>query len=132
MREDEYGAESLGKNTFVLKLQSVGIAAALGGLAGVIFSLQINYLSPSEFDGTITFYGYAAVILGGLGSYFGVLVGTVGIYVVLELATFIPFPLSITQVSAAQLVAVGVMLVAVCILRPRGLLGKKSAMVSHD
>jgi branched-chain amino acid transport system permease protein len=132
LREDEHAAESLGKNTFVLKLQSVGIAAACGSLSGAIFALQIKYLVPTEFDATITFLAYAALILGGLGSYTGVLVGTIIVYALLQLTTFLKVSLSVDQLASVRFIVVGVVLVALCLLRPQGLLGSRAEMLARD
>lgn len=132
LREDEHGAQSLGKNTFVLKLQSVGIAAGLGSIAGVVFALQIKYLVPTEFDATITFLAYAALILGGLGSYVGVFVGTVIVYTLLQLTTFLNVSLSVDQLASVRFICVGVALVALCIFRPQGLFGSRSEMLARE
>ncbi len=58
------------------KLQSLAISAALAAVAGFFLSLNVTYLYPSEFDPTVTFFGYAVLILGGFASYGGVVVGT--------------------------------------------------------
>ena len=76
IREDEDAARALGKNTFAYKLQSLSIAAALAAISGYMLAINISILSPANFDPVITAYGYVIVILGGLGSYLGVVVGS--------------------------------------------------------
>ena len=76
IREDEDAARALGKNTFAYKLQSLSIAAALAAIAGYMLAINISILSPQNFDPILTAYGYVIVILGGLGSYLGVVVGS--------------------------------------------------------
>ena len=48
------------------------IAAALAAIAGYMLAINISILSPANFDPVLTAYGYVIVILGGLGSYLGV------------------------------------------------------------
>ena len=76
IREDEDAARALGKNTFPYKLQSLSLAAALAAIAGYMLAINISILSPANFDPVLTAYGYVIVILGGLGSYLGVVVGS--------------------------------------------------------
>ena len=77
IREDEDAARALGKNTFAYKLQSLSLAAALAAIAGYMLAINISILSPANFDPVLTAYGYVIAILGGLGSYLGVVVGSV-------------------------------------------------------
>src|SRR5439155_25060869 len=76
VREDEDAARALGKNVFSYKLQSLAIAALLGSVAGYLLALDLAYLSPDQFDPSVTFTGYAVLILGGLASYVGIAAGT--------------------------------------------------------
>jgi branched-chain amino acid transport system permease protein len=61
-----------------------------------------------------------------------VLVGTVIVYVLLQLTTFLNVPLSVDQLASIRFIAVGVILVALCLLRPQGLFGKRSEMIARD
>ncbi|MGH3007472.1 MAG: branched-chain amino acid ABC transporter permease [Gaiellaceae bacterium] len=132
VREDEDAAQAIGKNVLAYKLQSLAIAASLGALAGFLFALQLRFLVPQSFDPTFTFLAYAAVILGGLGSYGGVVVGTVIVWVLLELTRFLELPISSDRIAAIRFVLVGLALILLSMARPQGLFGKREEMVLRD
>jgi branched-chain amino acid transport system permease protein len=92
------------------------LAAALTGLAGVLYGLQFQASWLTGFD--ILLLLFAAVTLGGLGTALGATVGALIIGMVVEVSTlFIPNELK----YAAALV----ILVIILIVRPQGVLGKK-------
>lgn len=133
VREDEDAASALGKNVLSYKLQSLAVAAALAAIAGVIFALDIRFLVPEEFEPNFTFLAYAAVILGGLGSYSGVFVGTITIWVLLELTRFLDLPISSDRIAAIRFIVIGLILILLSMRRPEGLLGRRREMVlRHD
>jgi branched-chain amino acid transport system permease protein len=129
VREDEDAARALGKNAFAYKLQSLSIAALLGSIAGYLLALDLGYLSPDQFDPSVTFLGYAVLLLGGLASYLGVAAGTVILWVLLEGTRFINLPLSAEQIAALRFVIVGLVLIGLVAFRPQGLFGKREEMV---
>ncbi|HEV2753598.1 MAG TPA: branched-chain amino acid ABC transporter permease, partial [Solirubrobacteraceae bacterium] len=79
-----------------------------------------------------TFIGYAILILGGLASFFGVIVGSVIVYTLLEATRFLELPFSASQVAALRLVVVGLVLIVLTAFRPQGLFGKRQEMVLGD
>ena len=93
IREDEDAARALGKNAFSYKLQSLAIAATLGAIAGFFLALNLSFVVPDEFQPIVTFIGYAVLILGGLANYWGVAVGAIILWTVLEGLRFIELPL---------------------------------------
>ncbi|HEY1316833.1 MAG TPA: branched-chain amino acid ABC transporter permease, partial [Gaiella sp.] len=129
IREDEDAAEALGKNTFAYKLQSLSIAAALAAIAGYMLAINISILSPTSFDPVITAYGYVIVILGGLGSYLGVVVGSFFLIFLLEATRYLELPLSDARVAALRFVIVGLVLMALVIFRPQGVFGKREELM---
>ena len=129
IREDEDAARALGKNVFVYKLQSLSIAAALGAIAGFFFALDVTFLYPSEFEPMLTFFGYAILVLGGFGSYWGVAFGAVLLWTLLEGTRLIDWPLTPEQIAALRFILVGLVLILITALRPQGLLGKRQEML---
>jgi len=129
VREDEDAARALGKNVFSYKLQSLAIAALLGSVAGYLLALDLAYISPDQFDPSVTFIGYAILILGGLASYAGIAAGTAIMWVLLEGTRFINLPLSAEQIAALRFVIVGVVLIGLMAFRPQGLFGRREEMV---
>ncbi|HSF01506.1 MAG TPA: branched-chain amino acid ABC transporter permease, partial [Solirubrobacterales bacterium] len=74
VREDEDAARALGKNAVAYKLQSLVISAAIAAIAGWILALNLATLHPIDFEPLVTFFAYGVLVLGGLASYWGVLV----------------------------------------------------------
>jgi branched-chain amino acid transport system permease protein len=129
IREDEDAARALGKRVFVYKLQSLSIAAILASIAGYLLALDLGYLSPAEFTPDNTFIAFTMLLVGGLGSFAGVVVGAVFIEMILETTrNVIDIPLSDTRLAALRFIVVGVVLVVVVMVRPQGLLGKRDEM----
>jgi branched-chain amino acid transport system permease protein len=132
IREDEDAVRALGKSTLGYKLQSLAIAAALGAVAGFFLALNLSFLNPQEFQPLFTFLGYAVLILGGLGSYWGIPVGAVVLWTILEGTRFIDLPISTEKEAALRFVIVGVILIGLMAFRPIGLFGKREEMVLGD
>ena len=136
IREDEDAAKALGKNTFVYKLQSLAIAAAIGAFAGFFLALDLATIHPLDYEPIVTFFAYGVLVLGGLASYWGVLAGSVIFWVVLEGSRFInltdPFtgkPMSEVQIASLRFFIVGLVLILLMVFRPQGLFGKREEMV---
>ena len=129
IREDEDAARALGKNTLSYKLQSLALAAALAAIAGFVLALNLTLLVPEEFDPVFTIFGFVIVILGGLGSYLGVVVGSVILMTLLEGTRYVELPLSADKVAAIRFIIVGLVLILLMAFRPQGILGKKQEML---
>jgi branched-chain amino acid transport system permease protein len=132
IREDEDAARALGKNPLAYKLQSLAIAAALASLAGFFLALDLAFLHPTEFDPVFTFIGFGVLVLGGLANYWGVAVGSIVMWAILEGSRFVELPLSAERIAAARFVFVGVVLILLMAFRPQGLFGKREEMVLGD
>jgi branched-chain amino acid transport system permease protein len=129
IREDEDAAEALGKNAYAYKVQSLALAAGIGAIAGYLLAINITLIYPGTYSPDFTFIGYAILVLGGLGSYSGVALGSVLLWILLEAARFIDLPLSADKVAALRLLIVGLVLVLIMVFRPQGILGKREEMV---
>lgn len=132
VREDEDAARALGKNVFSYKLQSLAISAGLGAIAGWFLVLNLQSVNQVAFEPIFTFFGYVILILGGLASFPGVLVGTILLWIPLEGLRFLDLPLDGGQVAALRFVLVGLILILLVAFRPQGALGKKEEMVLSD
>ena len=132
VREDEDAARALGKNVFSYKLQSLTIAAAIGAVAGWFLTLQLQSLTSVSFEPIFTFIGYVILILGGLASFAGVILGTILLWTLLEGLRFMDLPLDGGQIAALRFIIVGVVLILLVVFRPQGALGKKEEMVLSD
>jgi branched-chain amino acid transport system permease protein len=132
IREDEDAARALGKNTLAYKLQSLAIAALLGALAGFFLALDLAYVHPTEFIPQLTFIGYGVLVLGGLANYWGIAVGSIIMWTILEGSRFMKLPMSPEHVAAARFMFVGLVLILLMAFRPQGIFGKREEMVLGD
>jgi ABC-type branched-subunit amino acid transport system permease subunit len=85
LREDPLAAEAMGIPVNRQKLLAFSIGAGVAGLVGCIFAALLTAVSPGNFDVAVLITLYAIVILGGLGSITGVILGAIVINVSFEL-----------------------------------------------
>lgn len=130
IREDEDAVRALGKNPMTFKLQSLAVGSALGATSGLVLALHQAEISPPLFAASVTFLGYTMMMLGGLGSYAGVLIGAVLLEVFTEAMRSLP--VSDADAGALRFILVGLLLIAVVALRPQGILGNRREMVLGD
>jgi branched-chain amino acid transport system permease protein len=128
IRENEDAAEALGKNTFAYKLQALALAGAVGALAGIFYAFASVTLFPDSFAPIVTFIGFAVLILGGIGSYPGVLVGSIVIGFIVDGSIQLDLPIGTEKVAALRYVLIGLVIMAFMAFRPQGLLGKKEEL----
>jgi branched-chain amino acid transport system permease protein len=75
IREDEDVAQGMGINTVHYKLLAFGIGAAIGGLGGAIRTSHFSAVTPADFQLLVSINVLAIVIIGGMGSVRGVVLG---------------------------------------------------------
>jgi branched-chain amino acid transport system permease protein len=128
IREDETVASVAGKSVFHFKVQAFAVGAAIAGLAGIFFAHYLAYIEPNMFLPQETLFVWLALILGGSGNNRGALLGSVVLLGLLEGSRFakdvIPF-LTGVRLAAAQQMLVGLILVALIVYRPEGLLPER-------
>ncbi len=141
LREDEIAAASSGINLVNTKLLAFAAGAFFSGLAGVYHAAKLGGVSPDNFSFGDSVIYLAMVVIGGLGSIPGVIVGALGVYainqfVIAQLDTFASDPTSFLYPIRAAIVHVvpgftfgnirglifGVLLVSFMIFRPEGIL----------
>jgi branched-chain amino acid transport system permease protein len=113
MREDEQVADAMGISTTKFKLLAFALGGAIGSLGGALFAVSIGSLTPASFEFTVSITALAVVILGGLGSIPGVLVGAL---------VLIGLPGLLREFEEYRALIYGSALVAIMILRPQGLI----------
>jgi len=122
VREDEDAAEASGIHTYRVKLAAYVAGAVWGGLAGVLFASQLSAISPASFTFLQSALVLMAVVLGGMGSTPGVVVGAVVISVLPEL---------LRGLADYRYFVFGVLLIVVMLLRPQGLWPHRSREPGH-
>jgi len=132
VREDEDAARALGKNTLLYKLQSLAISALLGALAGFFLALFLATIHPVDYEPLVTFFAYGVLVLGGLANYWGVAIGSLILWTLLEATRFIELPISDERQAALRFAIVGLVLILLMAFRPQGIFGKREEMVLGD
>lgn len=133
VREDETAARALGKNVFRLKLQSLAIGGAFGGLAGGLLAFTLGQVSPDAFTTQVTLFVWCIMLIGGAGSLWGPIAGAIIFWSALtqteSLASSIGDGFSGTFTSGLRFVLVGLLIVVVMSFRPQGLFGRREELV---
>lgn len=141
VREDEEATRSLGKNVFGMKLQSFVIGSTIGGLAGILFTLDGGVVNPTFFVAQTTFNWYLVVILGGVATVFGPPLGAMAYWFVISVFNGVLIQaigsdgwwvIDSTDAGAVRFVVVGVAIVLLLVFRPQGLLGDKGEAMIGD
>ncbi|HVI88933.1 MAG TPA: branched-chain amino acid ABC transporter permease [Dongiaceae bacterium] len=135
IREDEAAAASLGKNANFYRLQAFVLGSAIMGLAGAIQGHFIGFIAPENYVSALTFQVWAMLIIGGAGNNRGALLGAVLVWALWSasgplIGAIFP-PEQQARAAALQIVAIGVVMVAILLLRPRGLLGEATTVSRH-
>jgi len=122
IREDEEAISVFGYWTISYKLAVFVIAAMMAAVGGSLFASYITFIDPSSFVLLESIYMLAMIIMGGLASVPGSVVGAAIIVLLPEFLRFVGMPDSI----AAQMrqVIFGVVLVVLMMYRPQGFLGE--------
>ncbi len=132
IREDEGAASSVGKNAFRFRLQSFVIGSAIMGLAGALNASFIGFISPTDYLPILTFQVWAMLILGGSGNNIGAIVGSVVVWALWtstgSVAQAILPPSLQVKGGALQVIIIGLVLMTVLVVRPRGLFGERRVM----
>ena len=131
LREDEVAAASMGIPLVKTKLLAYGIGAAFGGMSGAFLGSYLNSVNGIQFQFGFSIFILAMVILGGLGSIWGVVIGAVALsFINSRLIPDVLDP-ALTDLDAgftASQISFGVfgfLLVLMMVLRPEGILPER-------
>jgi len=131
LREDEVAAASMGIPIVRTKLLAYGTGAAFGGVSGAFLGSYLNTVNADQFQFSFSIFILAMVILGGLGSIWGVVLGAVALsfinsYLIPDVLNRVPqdigLDFDLTQLSYGIF---GFLLVIMMVLRPEGLLPER-------
>ena len=124
IREDEVAAEAMGVHLLRAKLLAFAIGAGTASYAGVIFATNNHYVSPRTFTVFVSILILCQVVLGGLGSMLGAVVGSVVIWGLPELLRGVDLP-GDADINDYRFLIFGALLVVMMIFRPQGLIPSK-------
>ncbi len=112
IREDEDVAQAMGINRVTAKLLAFATGASMGGLSGALFASLVNSVIPQSFSLLVSINVVALLVLGGIGSLPGVLVGALAL---------VGLPELLREFQEYRLLVYGAVLIAMMIFRPAGL-----------
>ena len=123
IREDEQAIEVFGYQATHYKLTVWVISAMMAGLAGGLFASWTRFIDPNSFILLESMLLVCIVILGGLATIWGSLLGAMAFVLLEEGMRFLPFIPS-EYVGQGRMVVLGVLLVLLMLFRPQGLVGR--------
>jgi branched-chain amino acid transport system permease protein len=113
MREDEDVAEAMGINLVQTKLLAFAIGASFGALAGGIWTARLGNIFPHSFNLLISILALSVIVIGGMGSIPGVIIGAL---------VLVGLPELLREFTEYRLLMYGILLIVMILVRPEGLL----------
>jgi branched-chain amino acid transport system permease protein len=121
IREDEVRAETVGIDTIQVKIMNFALGAFFAGIAGSFYAHYVRFISPDTFTLGETFTILTMVVIGGLGTFYGPIVGGV-------IFTFLPELLR--AISEYRMILYGLMMSVAIIFMPDGIVGLLQSWIS--
>jgi len=121
IREDDVAAASIGIYPVKFKLSSFVTGCVIASFVGSFYAVYLGFISPSSFEFTESMSMMAMVVLGGIGSIPGVIIGSTVLTALPEL---------LRSLSEYRLVIYGALMVLMMIFRPGGIWGSKMRMLN--
>jgi branched-chain amino acid transport system permease protein len=129
IRANEHRMRALGFATFSHKLAAFTLAGALAGLAGYLWAAQTGFVNPELMGFHMSAHAIMMVILGGMGNFAGAAIGAFSFEYLLHLFKDLP-AFGNFQTGKHWQMWMGLFIVAIVILAPRGILGLISAWLA--
>lgn len=114
IRENELEARASGVDPVRYRLLAFGMSAFLAGVAGALEIHHIGYITPEIFSVDLSFWPVTYVILGGLGTLSGPVIGTIVLTILWE-------GLKMAGFTFSRYIIIGILLILVIIFLPKGL-----------
>jgi branched-chain amino acid transport system permease protein len=116
LREDEIACEAMGIDRVGVKLMAFGLGTAWAGFAGVVFAAKTTFINPASFTFFESAIILSIVVLGGMGSNLGVILGS---------AFLVLLPEYMRAFSEYRMILFAVAMVLMMVFRPQGLIPAK-------
>ncbi|BCB96388.1 branched-chain amino acid ABC transporter permease [Dissulfurispira thermophila] len=114
IKENEIAASSMGINTTKYKLYAFTFGTFWAGIAGILFSAKMQFVSPESFTFMESILILSMIILGGIGNTYGAIIGAFILVILPEV---------LREVQLYRMLILGIGLVFLMIFRPQGILG---------
>jgi branched-chain amino acid transport system permease protein len=121
MRDEELAFTALGRDATSMKIVIFAIGCGIAGVAGGIYAYYFQYVSPDQFEVLQSATILTMVVLGGMGTTFGPVVGAVLLLAIPQAITFLNLPPSI--MAPTQGIIFTVLVLLFMFLRPSGIVG---------
>lgn len=129
LREDERAAISLGKSARFYRVQAFAVGGGIMALAGALQAHFTGFIAPDNYLPILTFQVWVMLIVGGSGSNKGAVVGSILVWAIWAgsgaLTSVLFSPEQQARAASLQIVAIGVMLCVILLVRPNGLFGDR-------
>src|SRR5688572_20771232 len=126
IRDSEISAQSMGIHLARYKTLSFALSAALAGIGGALYAHKLQFISPDQFNILQSIDLLLMVVIGGLGSVHGALLGAIFLISMPQLISLTKdyLPAVIGQAPGLQALVYGVVLIAFVLFEPLGLYGR--------
>ncbi|WP_300669742.1 high-affinity branched-chain amino acid ABC transporter permease LivM [Desulfoluna sp.] len=123
MREDEIASQAMGINIARTKLTAFALSASFAGMAGVLFAAKTGFINPQSFTFMESAIILSIVVLGGMGSILGVIIGAL---------ILILLPEYLREVGNYRMLLFGASMVIMMIFRPQGIISNVRKVYKID
>jgi branched-chain amino acid transport system permease protein len=117
LREDEVACEAMGINKVAVKLSAFALGACWAGFGGVLFAAKTTFINPSSFTFMESALILSVIVLGGLGSILGAILGA---------CVLILLPEYLRSFNEYRMLIFGASMVLMMVFRPQGLITPKN------
>lgn len=121
MRDDELAFAAAGRSPMNIKLSIFAIGSGMAGVAGGVYAYYFQYLTPEQFAILESSTILTMVVVGGMGSVWGPVVGAILLLALPQAITFLDFPPSV--MAPLQGLIYSSLVLIFLFLRPQGLVG---------
>lgn len=121
MRDEELAFSALGRNAMTIKVVLFAIGCGIAGIAGGLYAFYYQYVSPEQFEVLHSAQILTMVVLGGMGTTYGPVVGAIILIAVPQVITFLNLPPNV--MAPLQGIIFTTVVLLFLFLRPAGLVG---------
>jgi branched-chain amino acid transport system permease protein len=130
VRDDEIAAGAMGIDVFRVKVVSFTVSSFMAGVGGALLGHLLTTIDPKMFTFMLTFNILLVVVLGGIGSITGSVIGAIAVTILMEALRFLDGPLNFLVFATdarpgLRMVVFSALLMAVVLFRQRGLMGSR-------